>query len=485
MRWLARALLLLAVSATALVSVPVGRLWTPSPLDRDDSAVVADALPRLQFLRRSLDDGTAERMQQLFPEGYLFTNLLYGIAGIDVAERLPSDDPNRANAVRESRRAASAADSTTGRAPFTRSLDPPYGVFYAGWTTWLDAGVLRAEGGPAADPEAAAALHTAVDGIAASVDRSVAGHRPFLQAYPGAAWPVDTVVAIAAVRAADRVLGTDHQGTVDRWTAEAHQHLAPATGLLPHQVDPVTAAPMTGPRATSQVVLLRFLFDIDPTWATASWSTFRRLFASDVPGAPALREFPAGTSGSGDIDSGPLIIGLSASASAVGLGTATVFGDRTVARGLAGLAETTGVPIRLGPTKRYAGGLLPVGDAFLTWSATARPWISGRSPVTDEAWTGAPGWWRLPWMGGATLTLAPLWALTILAAQRRSAAARSDQSGGGPEVPRTISSVGRMRRRGRLSTESSKSSEPATRPFSRNGWRTVVSRASAACCTSS
>jgi hypothetical protein len=76
------AAVMLAVTGITLV-----RLHTSSPLERSDAAVVADALPRLRFQRDSLERGSAEEMQRLFPEGYPFSYLLYGLTWIQVGGR--------------------------------------------------------------------------------------------------------------------------------------------------------------------------------------------------------------------------------------------------------------------------------------------------------------------------------------------------------------------------------------------------------------
>lgn len=142
---------------------------------------------------------------------------------------------------------------------------------------------------------------------------------------------------------------------------------------------------------------LRFLREVFPADATRDWATFRTRFASTVPGAPGLREHPRGVDLPGDVDSGPLILGLSASASVVALGDAVLFRDRRTAAALTGLAEVTGMAVEIGGQRRYLGGVLPVGDAFLTWSVTATGWIV---PTTEStAPVGGPSpWWRLPWL---------------------------------------------------------------------------------------
>jgi hypothetical protein len=399
----------LALVATLAATTLAVRLHARSPLDRDDAGVVADALPRLEFLRHALDDGAATRMQQLFPEGYFFLHVLNGLSWVDVGLRSPA---RRERALTEARQALAALDSDAGRGPFSPSLDPPYGVFHAGWSNWLRGGVVRLAGGPAAAPGEADRLAADVAALAAAFDRQLtSAGSPFLTAYPGQAWPVDSAVGIAAVRLADHVAGTGaYAELLRRWQAAADARRDPATGLLPHRVDPTNGQPLEGARATSQTVALRFLREVYPTEATRDWARFRDLFASTVPGAPGTREHPRGVDKAGDVDSGPLILGLSASASAVALGDAVLFRDGRTAGALTGLAEATGMALEYGGQRRYLGGVLPVGDAFLAWSLTATGWIV---PTADTvAPPGGPSpWWRLPWLLTILWLVPPTWPL--------------------------------------------------------------------------
>lgn len=450
-----------AVVMTGLLAGAAGvltaRLHTPSPLERDRAEVVADALPRLAFLRQALAGGAGERMQRLFPEGYFFSSALYGLTWVDVGTR----DPDlRQRALTEARWALAALDSPAGRAPFSAELTPAYGVFYVGWTSWLRGGVIRLAGGPAAAPVEAARFAEDTDALAAAfAQRLEDTGSPFLPAYPGQAWPVDNTVALAALRLADHLTGRpDHAALIERWLRAADERRDPATGLLPHRVDPLTGQPLEGARGSSQALTLRFLREVDPDTARQDWLTFRDGFASTVPGAPGVREHPQGTDLPGDVDSGPLILGMSASASVVALGCAVLFGDRATAAALTGLAEVTGFALEWRGTRRYLGGALPVGDAFLAWSLAADGWVvpaarpdaatSGPAASDEAAGADAPTsgsgmdaaasvpapqpvaggpsrWWRLPWHV-ATAVLLACWLGLSVALVRRAAREASE-----------------------------------------------------------
>lgn len=160
-------------------------------------------------------------------------------------------------------------------------------------------------------------------------------------------------------------------------------------------------------RATSQSVIQRFLVDVDPAFARAQYLTFRdRFVASPLGLGPAVREYPDGMAGPGDVDSGPLLLGVSLSATVVTLGAAQSQGDAALAGALANYGDLVGLPVDTPTTRRYAFGVLPVGDAFLAWSKTARPWVA---VPPDPPPATVPWWWRLPLLAALLLVGALGW----------------------------------------------------------------------------
>ncbi|WP_330253570.1 hypothetical protein OG874_02870 [Nocardia sp. NBC_00565] len=383
-RTVSRAMYVAAVALlTLLILVPQVRLYR-------DEQPRTDVIAQLRFLRAELGSGLGEQMQGMFPEGYFFSHALYGLAWADVAR---GDTMYRDEALREARWALERLGSPSGRAVFDARLRPAYGVFYAGWSSRLRGAVIELAGAGApetaqftADCEALAAAF-GTDG-------------PFLAAYPGQAWPVDNVVAVAALRLHDRIVGSRFESVIAEWLTSARAHLDPATGLLPHQATPV----LEGARGSSQSVIQRFLPEIDAAWAGEQYSAFRRLFVDTPLGLPGVREYPHGRNGTGDVDSGPLILGVSASATVVAIGAARAHGDRSLAGPLTGLGESLGVPVTLGNSKRYAFGALPIGDAFLAWSFAVPPTTTAASFPPVVQW-----WWRIPWHALALTILTLLW----------------------------------------------------------------------------
>ena len=383
-RWVRRALAI-AVSACALLGAV--RLTVPATAGSD--GVPIGVKRQLTFLRAALHDGAAERGQQAFPEGYFFLHALYGLAWVEVGMREPGGTP--AEAVREARWVLQRLDSPTGRAPFSADLLPSYGVFYRGWSNWLRGGMLSLQPVADRDPQEVRRFEDDSAALASAFDASPS---PFLAAYPGQAWPVDSTVAMASLRLHDRLFPARFAGTVGRWTGGVRRHLDPGTGLLPHRVDLDTGQP-TGPaRGSSQSIIQRLLVEIDPSFAADQYLRFRDRFVVRPLGlGPGVREYPRGTDGPGDVDSGPLLLGVSLSASVVTIGAAQVHGDSPLASALANYVELAGLPVDTPWTKRYALGQLPIGDAFLAWSKTARPWTAPTPPAPPRT---VPWWWQLP-----------------------------------------------------------------------------------------
>ncbi|CAO5244691.1 hypothetical protein [Frankia sp. AgKG'84/4] len=389
------------VIATTLLAGMTGRVLSVIADGSPDVAGVARE--ELAYLRTSLDHGGGQRMQKLFPEGYFFTNVLYGLALTDLAAAGHGD--RRAEGA-EATRVLGRLASPAGTAVFDRELSPSYGVFYTGWSL-----LLRAQTAALVEPAGRAGdeLSAVADRLAGAVKMALdTGGSPFLLSYPGRSWPVDTVVAMAALRRADQVTGADHRGLVDRWLRRAEAFADPATGLLPHEADPVTGRGLGGARGSSQSIIQRFWPVLDPAGAPASYQRFRSTFLTRRFGVVGVREYPRGVAGGGDVDSGPLVAGLSASATAVTIAAARAHGDQAVAVSLTHEADVFGLPFRWFGSRRYLGGCLPVADAFLVWARTTP------LPMAGSNFAAAPMvWWPavllgLPWLG-----LAAAWTLTV------------------------------------------------------------------------
>ncbi|GAB2619267.1 hypothetical protein Aab01nite_33260 [Paractinoplanes abujensis] len=383
--------LVLAVAITAAAALGVARLTTPA-----DGGITR----QLAFLRSELESGAAEDAQQQFPEGYFFLYALYGLTAVD------------ASRLEDARWALTHLESDAGRAPFTGDMPLKYGVFYRGWVNWLRGGIAALS----RDPGELRQFEQDSAEIAAAFDASPT---PYLTSYPGQAWPVDSTVAMASLRLHDKVLTPKYEETTIVWLANVRAGLDPATQLIPHTVDADTGEPTSGAQGTSQSIINRFLPEIDADFATQQYTRFRTWFLDAPLGlGPAVREYPVGFDGPANVDSGPLVLGISLSATAVTIGAARVHGDASLATSLSQFGEVAGWPLATPWTKRYAFGLAPIGDAFLAWSKSARLWVAAPPAELPSRYISV--WWRLPLLTLFLAVGAAPWLLRAAVRRRRA-----------------------------------------------------------------
>ena len=330
--------------------------------------IISTSISQLDFIKDKLKHGSAERMQSVFPEGYFFSYALYGLAWIELSLK---EKKYQDIALVEALWAYEKLSVEKAKAPFRKASKLPYGVFYAGWKNWLLGGILKVQTKKSVDPKLKAEFKDQCRELAKAFRDSAT---PFLSAYPGLSWPVDSSIAVASLVLHDKLFENTYDELISQWKNNSKRKLDSFYGLLPHRSDSTTGMGVGGPRGSSQALTLRFLAEIDPDLFHSSYKIFRDNFVNTKLGMSGILEYPRGVSGAGDVDSGPLLFGLSPSATVVGLASATITKDNALRDALNRSIEIIGLPIEMSSKRRYGFGLLPVADAFLAWSRMAQPW---------------------------------------------------------------------------------------------------------------
>jgi len=290
---------LTVAAVVALVLTANVRLHRPGEL----SVVLA----QLEYLEAALSEGAGERMQSYFPEGYTFTWALYGLAAAQVAQQLGPNDSRREHYVAESRRAVEAVRSDQARSTFISDMDPPWGAFYSSWSLYVLAEFVRAAGPNNVDEGVLDLFTREADSFARALEDS---ESPFLESYPYSSWPADTSIGIAALGIFNSTVAPGYEETVRNWILKARRLVDENLGALPHSADPSTGSPMEGVRGGSLALMSRVLVDADPDFAREQYSILRSSFVDYRLGVPGVREYPHGVEGTGDVDSGPLVLGF-------------------------------------------------------------------------------------------------------------------------------------------------------------------------------
>lgn len=376
--------LVFAVLAAVVLAVPVRWLRAPPAGGRAYTVPDSRLIASLRHLDAAIAAGAADDMQRWFPEGFAFTHALVGLSWARVAQLDVSPDL-AATARRRARESADALASDTGVGTFPVQQRPPYGIFYAGWSTYLDGQILAAT--PPSDRQRSEvmAFRARCDSIAAAVDLP---STPYPTSYPGLAWPADATVAVAALRLHDRLFDDRYDAVVGRWVAKVRMRLDTDEGLMAHAADAATGAPHGGVRGESLALMVRFLPEIDSALAAEQYVGFRRRFVDTRFGLPVILAAPNGSRAVADVDSGPVPLGIGLPATVVGIGTARANGDAALADALDRTAEAAGMPVTWQGKRSYGLGAVPVGDAFLVWSRltdAAPPRAGQPSQVTPAA----------------------------------------------------------------------------------------------------
>jgi hypothetical protein len=193
------------------------------------------------------------------------------------------------------------------------------------------------------------------------------------ESYPDECWTFCNTTALAALAMLDRVDPKDraeHRAVAATWLQYARSNLVdPRTGLL---VSSYTYGGRTldGPEGSSLWMSAHNLLVVDEVFARDQYARARRELAGGALGYAWAREWPRGATIHPDVDSGPIVPWLDASAGSSGLALlgASAFGDRDYLGGLLASLELAG--FREGDRYRASN---QVGDAVILYALSFGP----------------------------------------------------------------------------------------------------------------
>jgi hypothetical protein len=246
------------------------------------------------------------------------------------------------------------------------TLTSSHGHAYLGYLA-LGLGMLRAM-----NPQhPTAAVHDAL--IAALARRLDAAPAGLIETYPGEAYPPDVASVVGAIGLHASVTGTDRSALISRWSQTFRARYVHAGSGYVVQRATLAGDALDAPRGSGTGVTAYFVSFADPALARDLGRAVLRGVGT-VAGFGGVREYPAGWSGHGDIDSGPVVLGVSVSGTAFGFASARLLRDEPRFTALWRTASLFGAPRGRGDGWSYpAAGAL--GNALLLamMSAEVRP----------------------------------------------------------------------------------------------------------------
>jgi len=144
---------------------------------------------------------------------------------------------------------------------------------------------------------------------------------------PPARWPADQAATLYALTLADRTFGLD----------VSSEPIARYTTVVPTKAGTVPGLPVsewTGtqplhdrPRGSAVTWTVRYLADVAPELARAWWVAGKPTFQSEGLGLHGFREWPERDDHPADVDSGPILLGMSTAATAFAIGASRSVDD--------------------------------------------------------------------------------------------------------------------------------------------------------------
>ena len=194
-----------------------------------------------------------------------------------------------------------------------------------------------------------------------------------LETYPGDAYPVDNAAGFASVLLHEG--RTEAQQACVKSLTERYRTTwrDPRSGLLYQGIDERDGRPVDRARASGTALAAYFLSFGERAVSRQLFDAVRRQLAGSIIGFGYVDEYPPGDSGrGGDIDSGPLIFGMSPSGTGFTLATSRIFGDRELFVRLSRTAYLFGTPAARGERRLFVTGG-PLGNAIMLAMLTAQP----------------------------------------------------------------------------------------------------------------
>lgn len=243
-------------------------------------------------------------------------------------------------------------------------MAPGEGHAYLGYVN-LALGMLRA-----VDPHTKyAALNDRLS--RAFAQRLAASPTGMIETYPGETWPPDVAAVAGSVGLNARVTGVDRAALLSKWSKRYGKCAIDESGYLVQRVRSGSCRPVDAPRGSGTAVASYFIAFADRALSQRLEAALAGTGRRTLFGFGGLREYAPGMTGSGDVNAGPIVFGVSVGATGFGIGAARTNGDRDLYRQLYRTADLFGAPASGKTGKSFVtGGAL--GNALLLAMLTAR-----------------------------------------------------------------------------------------------------------------
>lgn len=302
---------------------------------------------QIDHLTELLNAGYDDELQERYPEGKMFSNVLLGLSIIEYSEKLDNVPVKYSSHVDS---CILRVLSPEAKAPFSASLLPKYGAFYSGWTHLLLSRYSQSR--LYSKSQITSRVEQELHSLRNRLTEAFTERHP-IPSYHGIYWPADNFVCLASLNETEiQSIGIDmFMGITEH-----------PSGLIHHAGFDSTVV-----RGSSTSMITYFLGQMDEHSAQEYNRKFDSLFVRSFLWANLVKEHIDGAEFP-DIDSGPLLFGYGASATLMNIKTQASLGQPG-AKATWGWMNVIGVPINFWDEKYYLFNSEPMFDLFMLWAA--------------------------------------------------------------------------------------------------------------------
>ena len=349
-------------------------IWINGALYSEDfshAEIEKDIILQQNFIENELKNNNAgEKMQEIFPEGFVFIHALYGLTWCDLVKASPKAMASKkSKALKEALFAYDKINTLEAMSTFDSDMTPYNGIFYIGWKNYLLSNILEMDTTFTNFERYKADFEGQCEVIKNTLKES---NSPYLESYPNQSWPADMSLAMASLKKHDLIFKPKYEREIKQWIIDIKAKLDPVTKLIPHKVKARTGLSSEGARGGSTGLIIKILEEIDPVFAKQQYDIYKTLFVSKTFGLPSVSEYPKGQNGSADVDSGPIIFGVGFSGTIFSIGTFAKLGDYSLSEMQYKAINAFGFANKFSGKKKYLFGNIPIADAFIDWGRTSQ-----------------------------------------------------------------------------------------------------------------
>lgn len=196
-----------------------------------------------------------------------------------------------------------------------------------------------------------------------------------IETYPDEVYPVDNAACVGGIALHHEVTGKGYPDVLKAaYAVFRNRYIDSESGMLFQAVDNADGDPIDKPRGSGTALAAYFLsFGRDPSLGRELYQSLRIKHSGGIVGFGYVEEYPDSVeAGYGDIDSGPVVFGMSFSGTGFAMGPARMHGDREFYIMIYRSLYIVGAPYDSQRKRQFVTGG-PIGNTIMLAMLTAQP----------------------------------------------------------------------------------------------------------------